>query len=190
MLVAIERLPLDIAKTIKKFQKKSNLVSSILLKAFPLSDEKSFSKSDIDRIFISKNSIDNLIISRFSELAEICFKSLGKNEIYIVEVYLNSFTIIISDYLTFRKNNILFYPSSVAKYLVSESDADKVINKSYEILFSIAQKSNQLSNQILAIECLRAISNIAISINQNIVNSEKPQPSLALRSDNSSLLAS
>ncbi len=120
---------------------------------------------DIEKIlYLSSNQLDLNIVNKFSELAEIAIKALAKNEVNTVSICLDALAKTGGYYVKSRKDSIIYYPSKAAKYLVSESNIDNVLNNLYENIQSIAQKSNLLSNQNLSISCLRALKKITDAV--------------------------
>ena len=96
-----------------------------------------------------------------SELAEISYKAVGKNEIYSSELAIAALVRIACHYLDTRKGNMIVYPSSDALFLSSESDVNSVLSPIYEHLKNINRNAVTLKAETTCIHVVRAFGRIA-----------------------------
>jgi len=152
-----------------KFIKKTHRILWFLSKLYCLvSLKKGYKKTDIyemeKSLYLANTGHYNHINKKLGELTEISIKALAKNEIETVETIVSAISSITISYIYSRKNNLTFYPSKDANYLVNECDADKVFNKAYESLFNIAIRAHKEEHEYPSIYCLRELAKIIESI--------------------------
>lgn len=173
---AIQTLVDVTAKFIKKYQTRASFISKWSLRFIKRIEKDKVSAQDIEKmIYLSSPKPDFNVINKLSELTEIAIKALSKNEIDTISISLNALANIGDHYIKARKENLIYFPSKAAKFWVSESNIDKVLNNLYENIFTIAQRSNQISNQSSSIACIRSLVKVTDSIAENILSGDVPQ---------------
>lgn len=171
---AIKRLKRKEIIFIKRIQSRISFLARLsLLISFNKADKENSLYDEERKLYLTSLGHYVYINKKLGELTEISIKALAKNEIETVETVVNAISSITISYINSRKNNLIFYPSKDANYLVSSCDADKVFNKTYEDLFNIAIRSHKESHEYASIYCLRAFAKIIENICNLLLSSKK-----------------
>lgn len=108
-----------------------------------------------------------------NELSEITSKSINVNNTSIANAALKSLTQIICYYLDKRKNNLQLGASQTTFFLVTESDADQILNHSFNLIKQTNQLSLNSNNESVCLMGLQQYCNITLHL-ANLNNQTVP----------------